>query len=694
MQGLSEKEMGSVTGRDGITVSLQSETGISADQIKWTMNPGDSALENSLRIGKANNASDSFKLIPIDPNGAAATHALDIALAIDAYTNSDGRAGLGLDATWNRMRMQMDSVSVSDDTRSFGSLAIDSAGRFALFGDGGLFNSSTDKARLILNIGNVDASGATPTDWTVANPGQIFYKMTDTGAQLDNFAFLLDMHEGTVGIDSDGLIVQSAPGTRTDFNLTFDVLANAATPFEVNSSSLPLLYFGWRGGLDDFLFNLKSQGITLSDGTLSQGITTSIGFNLASDFQFVAGEAGGDHSYLEFTKPQSLYKAADPDKKKDVEFGSIALGAIPAGYAVGNICYGGTNGVGQLTCGSGSQTPVMGAQQSLGFTSTDSGLALVARDWGLHAYSSGVSYRDGTNSAWDVDNENWALIYTLGDLNSNMYLYPQSGAGIKMDVITAIQTLGTTPEDRWKNGTNFMIGDTDKNLAIGIMGADLLFAAKGMDIGLGLYAGGLKFSSDQGVRLQARGMFGGGDIPYMESPVNGSYIDVNLEMDDFAFSILPALSRDAVLFGGFLSFANLNNSFSNETYGAGGNHNGHDDGTYISLAEPHFDKLDADLRLADITGDVEIPYRDTLANADEAKGGVINLIPASDDATNHKPRLRIENRMLVGTAATKPGGGAGDPLEIGRVEFGGKDLGSMIIPSAHIYSSITLEQQD
>jgi hypothetical protein len=49
--------------------------------------------------------------------------------------------------------------------------------------------------------------------------------------------------------------------------------------------------------------------------------------------------------------------------------------------------------------------------------------------------------------------------------------------------------------------------------------------------------------------------------------------------------------------------------------------------------------------------------------------------------------------MNIGALATKPGGGAGDPLEIRTIEFGGKDLGSMIVPSAKIYTSLTLEQQ-
>ena len=58
--------------------------------------------------------------------------------------------------------------------------------------------------------------------------------------------------------------------------------------------------------------------------------------------------------------------------------------------------------------------------------------------------------------------------------------------------------------------------------------------------------------------------------------------------------------------------------------------------------------------------------------------------------------------MNIGSLACKPGnrsggscnaGGEGDPLMIGQIEFGGKDLGSMIIPAAKIYTSLTLEQQ-
>ena len=115
---------------------------------------------------------------------------------------------------------------------------------------------------------------------------------------------------------------------------------------------------------------------------------------------------------------------------------------------------------------------------------------------------------------------------------------------------------------------------------------------------------------------------------------------------------------------------------------------GHEDGTYISFAEPNLNKLDVDVRLADIVGDIEIPTNAILAGG----GGKIDLLTATEEADG-KPKLRIATNMNIGALASKPGGGAGDPLEIRRIEFGGKDLGSMIVPAGKIYTSLTLEQQ-
>lgn len=730
MEALSEQEMGQVSARDGITISLQvpEEESITAEQIRWELDAGEqdagsNSLENQVIIGGTGVDNSRFSVQSIGDNGAAATEALDFAVNIDAYTNDQGRPGLGLDATWNRMRVQMDNLTVTDTDRSFGTVALDSAGRFAIFGDGGLFNSGNDQARLILNVGNVDVTGGTgarvsPTNWTVNDPGNLFFRMTDGGTEaiLHNFAFLFDM-PGKVGFDNNGLVMQST-GT-TDLNLTFDLYANANAqgfqfiPYVDTNTSIPMLLFGWRGGLQNLDLRLRPEGTWLDSGVHTEGLTASLKFDLADDFQFIIGEAGDDRSFLEFANPVSLTHADGSAiaGRNDVEFGHLTLDTVSAIHdTVPNICYGGANPFGGAGSTCDSSTSITGNAlpvQSIDLPASDTGLALLARDWGLHAFASKVQYRDGVTAANDVD-DGWALIYTLGDISSNWYLYPQAGdgtdaetsPGFTMDVATAIQTVGGTDpvtgrplRERWENGTNLMIGDTDftypaghplesnaGGMAIGLMGSDLLFVADHMGVAL-TQLQGLGFSSDA-VRLELRGMFGGGDIPRMARPVYGSYIDMNLEFDKFRFHLFPALfDGEYINFGGFFSLANLNGGFAGSTA-----QDDTDDGSYISLAEPNFNKLNVDVRLADITGDIQIPLSVV------GDGGKINLLSASSEADG-KPRLKIETKMRVGAAANNPAGGDGDPLRVGRIEFGNKDLGSVIVPSANIYTSLTLEQQ-
>lgn len=725
LEALSEQEMSTVQGRDGVTIGLEvPQTGaITAEQIRWEVDNGEldgnsNSLQNHLIIGGTAIDSDQFIVKPIDLDGSAASQALNFALAVDSYTNTEGRSGLGLDATWNRMRVQMDSLSVTDTSRSFGALALDAGGRFAVFGDGGFANTSTDQARVIVNVGDIDNTSPDPTTWTMNQPGRLFYRMGPAGStevQLDNLGFLFDMHQGTVGVNTDGLVVSSAPGSRTDLNLTFDVLANvangAATAFQMNEQSIPMLLFGWRGGIEDFDLQLRPRGTWLpGSGAFTQGLTASLGFDLGDNFQFVLGEARYEdtgnqgQSYLEFSQPISMPTTLG-QTRKDLEFGYLTLDTVSAGHqSVGGICFGGTNTYGSTPSSCSSATGGVLPTELLEIAPSDTGLAIINREWGLHAYSSKVVYRDGDSAANNID-EGWALIYTLGDISTNWYLYPQSGdgatpgsPGFTMDVLVAIQTEGGADANgrpdrlRWENGTHLMIGDTDfqtsyhnagnptaDGLAIGLMGADLLFATNDMGVGLSL-GDGLNLASSE-TRVQLRGMFGGGDIPRMQSPVYGSYIDMNLEMDDFVFKLFPSLNGDAINFGGFLSFAKLNDITGSEIAG-------HEDGTYISFAEPNLNKLDVDVRLADITGDIEIPSNFILAGG----GGKIDLLSASGEA-DLKPKLRIETNMNVGALAEKPGGGAGDPLLIGQIEFGGKDLGSMIVPAAKIYTSVTLEQQ-
>lgn len=681
LDALSEQELSGVSGRDGVVLNLQSDAadftkGIEASQVAWMTDIG-TVDENTLYL-------DDIKIVPIGSNGAAATAPLNVSLSIDAFTNTNtGNPGVGLDLFWDKMRVSTGALYMADDTSStMGQTAFDSSGRVILIGDGGLLNSGSNNASLLLNLGGVDASDPMPSNWSISDPSQFYYRQSNAGTPeiaLDNLGFLLNMRQGTVGVDNDGLIVESAPGSRVDFNLTFDLLFDGAggSPFAINSSDLPVLHFGWRGGWENMFFQLGPKG-SWAGGSHSQGITASLGFDFADDYQVILGEAAGSKAYIELSDPESLPGSglgSAGNSGKDFQIGYLTLDPIHAGRGPGSICFGANTGVfgsdGGTGCSSGGGAPI--PAQSINVAAANNAFAFLARDWRLRGYSSKVVYRDETSG--DVIDENWALIYTFGDLDGNIYYYPQAGGGLKMDAVVALQTFGTTDQERWENGSHFMIGDTDKNLAIGLVGADLLFAAN--DLSVSLESGGLQLDSPQ-ARFQIRGMLGGGDIPNMNVPQGMTYVDYNIESDRFVFNLSPAPLGESYLgYSGFLSLTNLNvANFSNEDGGA----HGSDDGTYISLAEPSLDRLAVDFRLANLTGDIQI------------QNGQLDLRTSAE--TEHgRPELRISHTLKLGQAATQPNGSAGDVLQVGRVEFGNRDLGSMVIPSGQINAALILKEQ-
>ena len=679
---LSEGELSEISGRDGLSLNIENQNGITADQLHWRVDKN-TVYENDLYV-------NDIAFVPIDINGGATSAPLDISFAVDAFTNgSSGNPSLGLDLTWERMRYQMGSIYMSDDpSASFGQLALDAPGRAFLVGDGGIFNVDGANASLLLDLGNVDTSSVNASDWSPIDPGQLFYRQGAVGSPeltLGNLGFHFFMPQGTVGIDNDGLLVETAPGSRVDFNLTFDLLydASGASPFEYAAADdLATLFYGWRGGWQDMLFRLDTRGSWPGGGNNfapTQGVTASLGLDFASDFSVVVGEAAENRAYVEFSNPISLPGTGlggTPISNRDFQLGSLTLDPIHAGQGPGGICFGNnTNTIGASSaCGSAAAAnPNSIPLQMVNVAPQNNALAVLARDWRLRAYPQTVIYRDDVLN--ETINEGWALIYTLGDLDGNIYLYPQSGGGLMLDSVIAIQTFGVTDQERWQNGTHFMIGDTDKNLAIGLMGADLLFATD--DAMVSLENTGLRLDTSK-ARFQLRGMFGGGDIPNLNTAQKIAYADLNLESDRLVFNLMPAPAGESYLgYSGFLSLVNLNESgFSNEQ---GGAHN-HDDGSYFSLAEPGFDRLGVDFRLADISGDIEL------------LNGKVDL-RNSIETGNGAPELRVSHTIKLGQTATLPDTGVGDVLRIGRVEFGGQNLGSMVVPSGQINAALTLKQQ-
>jgi hypothetical protein len=111
-------------------------------------------------------------------------------------------------------------------------------------------------------------------------------------------------------------------------------------------------------------------------------------------------------------------------------------------------------------------------------------------------------------------------------------------------------------------------------------------------------------------------------------------------------------------------------------------------GTYISLAEPG--SPDVDVRFANITGDVAFTE------------GQVDLVQSNENGAD-RPSMKISNTVHVGydaanrmneaTTGTTGLAAGGQPVIIDNVLLGQARLGSIVIPSARIYSSITLEPQ-
>ena len=114
-------------------------------------------------------------------------------------------------------------------------------------------------------------------------------------------------------------------------------------------------------------------------------------------------------------------------------------------------------------------------------------------------------------------------------------------------------------------------------------------------------------------------------------------------------------------------------------------------GSYLSIAEPS--QPNAAFKLANITGD--------LAFTD----GRVDVVGTNEIAPGSEPKMVIANKIKAGYAAasdlgavldTVPGissANAGQPVMIDNIMLGEANLGRMVIPSAQIYSSITLEPQ-
>jgi hypothetical protein len=527
--------------------------------------------------------------------------------------------------------------------------------------------------------------------------------------------------------------------SHLDFNMTWDVamrtqpLGGAAGGFRSDQGDvLGMTYWGWTGGFNKAELLVSGGGLWAaptgtqrynpSYPTDSSGSYTSLartgGLNLGfqadfdSNFTWIVGEATG-HRIVGFSNwvplDATVKGISAPNITMDVISGTAASG-------VGGLCWGGNAYGGSTLCtnaigvngpssawgngalaASNTATPTSPTNPGnfLNFAPAAAGLALVVRNMNLQAYSTKVTLYDDANNdgvftAAETKNYNWGLIYTLGQVDGNVYYYPGNIAGaptangISADMLFMSQSFYPTGSNGnvLLGNTNLMISDTTKNLAIGLTQANILFAAKQLNLSLiagATAVGGIQLTSND-FRLEIEGIIGGGPVPTLAVAKYQKvmYLDANLQASLFNALLYPD-SSNGYPFLGYKMRLKLGVPAGSTTAVAStlGNAQGSaaPGGSFLTMAEPS--NPNASVTFSNITGDMNIT------------GGRLFLISSGDavNAPDGLPRLQIAQTMQLGTTV------AGGTALTADVNFGNQRLGGISIPSGQIYSSVMLKPQ-
>lgn len=698
---MTASEMSSVTGQDGLTVTINDgATGWSAGQIKWTNDPGDATNQGSLAL-------DNLSL-----NTLGST---DFKLTADAWANASGVPGTAITANWQSMELTIGGIhtynpSGTASAASGGQIGFYSQGNFLLTNEKGLANQGSVNSQFELNF-------STPT-----SPGDFILRQGGPGSPEFSFAnanmtlatpdatFATNCLNGancTFGIDPNGLLLKA---DTLNLDLNFDLMYKASpTNFDRTGRS-PLIKLGWtgrdssgnwasNGGLSNFSMSIGPSSTPIA-GAQSLQINTSFGYE--PGFSLILGQAGTNNTRVRFNGFTDM-RISPTTPTFSIP---LTLDVIPATATLRSLCYG------DLPTSCTASTDESVSLPVTPLNAGESALAAEITDGEMHAYNTTVDVVDpanGTNNTY-----NWSLGFTFGRMDSNIVIYPgfDNGStvttGMTADVLMTINSPGfwqnlhntayflrdnygnATKDAAWAQNSHFFIADTstavdlngDGNpgdqFAFGVLNADLIWKADNMAIritGNGATAfanlaaagdttipsGGISFpggfwlQSSNNVRYEFRGVLGGSDLTAMSHIVPIGIADVRLDTDKFLFALYPGSTTPASI--GFDGMLDLNNN------------------TYVSLAEPS--KPTAEAGVYNISG--RVMWRNGIV---QVRSGAQN--------TDGRPSLTIANDLLIGSTADA--GTTPLPL-VGTVKFSGRPLGEIAIPSGQFYSNITLKPQ-
>lgn len=731
---VSDDQLSEVMGADGISIKQISNRVGSATTttLGWKLDQGVATISGVAVTGVQSELRLSgVTLTPIGTSGTTIGTPMTLAMAADFGGAEPNMSAMSLSGSWTRNRLQLNSLTQMYDattqTKSMGVMALDSSGSFTMGNTRGLFDNSNNNAYFNLNIPDA----------------QVYYRQGAAGSpefMLDKLSFTPNFTGGQVTVDSQGLLV-SAPTMNWNllFDLKFEPAPVAGTGYFTSTSAtdIPLLSYGWSGALTSFSTRIKPGGFWHGlSGTQynmtnrSEGINFDTHWNYDPSFALVIGEAGGARTTLKFSNWTTLagntYAFNFPNMTLDL----LNAGGGPGGGGVSGLCWGANfNGL-AAACGNAgiaNRTGVSG--QFVDVAAENGGLGIAIRDAKLQAYNTVVQVLDDMNGDGDyLDTQNsaatgfvdipetqlfnWGLMYTYGDMDANIYLYPggKSGnTGLKGDVLITAQTHDLNADKKlnnsdWSGALNLMIADTTANTAFGWMNGGILAALDDVYLTLmttstDLPRGGVELETTNKARINLRGQLGGGDVTggTLNTQLRISDTDINLEMSKLNLTIEPPASGQSYMgYSGFVRVGDLDvNNFSavnSATVQCGGSVmtscDSTDDGTYISLSEKDRPTLDA--RFSNITGDIAI------------QNGKFDLKSDLETPIGVSSELVLSQDTMIGLSAAYKSDGTArgvspcpsgcQVFQIGRVEFSNQNLGSIVMPGGMVSSTLGLKK--
>lgn len=640
MEEIADEHLSSVTAQEGLEAQLNYNT-VNVAGLIWDLDYPNPTFPNY----------DAYLLMSngyftgVNSAGTLEGQPATVNLKIDAGASSQTTVpGLLFDVAWSLARLRVNAVCVGvrsggalsactpGTSQSFGRMALDTAVSAQVHGATGMFN-----------IGTMGGYGR-----LVLTDTKAFFRQQTSELAWKDITVNLGYTNGAAGFDANGFRVLA---NRFDWNLNYNIAHRgaAATPF-VTTGATSLLHYGWSGGLRDFDARISPGGMWVgSEANRTEGVKISWKNNFDTDFAWIIGDptdSAQPRAYIHFKDWVNL-----PGVLYTFDVPNVSIDVVRANQGPGAINYLGTNYTIQPDA---------------------TALAIAVRDLKFLGHNTKVTLFDQSRGApynttgQDFD---WGLVYTFGDMDANVFMYPGGRSaslpeGIRLDAMIAVQSPGT-----WTANTHFMIADTDpaKNVGVGFINTDFLINvdnafleinSEGIRLAvlpLNAAAGPLQntvAAGDFSWRLNTT--FGGGYMTNLApgSAIEGFGMELFLHANKLDLTFMPPTANTYI---GFKWSGNLLSD------------------SYIKLTEPG---STAAFNITGLTGPLAV------------QNGKLDL-RAGGETTDGYSRLAFEQELMAGRTAS----GVSTDVLIGQLAVGSNNLARLAVPGGIWYGGLALKEQ-